>query len=114
MAAGFWPTHIALAWQLMDRRAYRVARYSQHSSGEDVPFNMQLAARGVPRFCAGEILGLHLYDREAQDERALGWPGVMRLTEQLPLAATWEAERSPELRALGLFPAKDLEQQEAA
>lgn len=112
--AGVWRTPITLAWQLMDRRAYRVASYAPHPAGEDVGFNRMLAARGVERWCVGEILGLHLYDRARADEIALGWPGVMALAEQAPLAATWRGARPPEYEALGIFPADAIETKEAA
>jgi hypothetical protein len=111
---GLWRAPIALAWQLMDQRAYRVASYSPHPSGEDVPFNRQLAARGVERWCVGGVHGVHLYDRTRRDEIALGWPGVMRLADQAPLAATFEGERPLEYRALGLFPAEDEQMEKAA
>jgi hypothetical protein len=111
-AKGVWRTHIALAWQLMDARAYRVASYAPHPSGEDVPFNMRLAARDVPRYCVGDVLGVHLYDRSRRDEIATGWPGVMDLAQQAPLAATYRGVRPPDFEALGFFPAHD--QQEAA
>lgn len=100
-----WRAAIALAWQMMDHRAYRVACYAPHVAGEDVPFNYQLARRRVPRWCVGEVTGVHLYDRSLQ-EAAMGWPRVMRLAEQAPLAARGRA-RSPEHEALGFHPIDD-------
>jgi hypothetical protein len=103
-SAGVWECDIALAFQLMDARAYRVAHYRPHPAGEDVPFNEMLADRGIPRFCYGDVVGVHLYDRDRKDETALGWPRVMRLAEQAPLAATYFGVRPPEYQASGLFP----------
>lgn len=104
---GIWRCDVALAWQLMDRRAYGVAHYRPHHDGEDIPFAMQLAQRGVPQFCCGEIRGVHLYDRSARDETALGWPDVMGLARQIPLAAHWTEPRSTEHEAFGFFPIEE-------
>lgn len=100
---GTWRCGVALAFQLMDRRAYMVSRYAPHHDGEDIPFNWLLRQRGVPRFCCGEVLGLHLYDRHAPGEIELGWPGIMKLVAQKPLAATWMEPRSPEHETFGFF-----------
>lgn len=108
---GFWPCGVALAWQLMSPSAYRVASYAPHHDGEDVPFNLRLHQRGIARMCAGHVRGVHLYDRSANHEIGMGWPGVMRLADQEPLAATWTGDRSDEYEALGFFPA---EQEQAA
>lgn len=104
---GVWQCGVALAWQLMQPRAYRMAHYAPHHDGEDIPFNWQLRQRGVQRYCCGEIQGVHLYDQDARDEIALGWPGILTLADQQPLAATWRGERSVEYAALGFFPAAD-------
>jgi hypothetical protein len=101
----FWPVDIALAFQLMGERAYRVASYRPHPAGEDVPFNMQLRGRGIGRHVVGGVRAVHLYDRGARDEIALGWPRVLKLSEQAPLQATYEGQRSREYEALGFYPA---------
>lgn len=101
---GTWRCGVALAFQLMDRRAYMVSHYEPHHDGEDIPFNWRLHQRGVDRWCCGDVLGLHLYDRHAAGETALGWPGVMKLAAQKPLAATWTLPRTPEDEAFGFFP----------
>lgn len=103
-ASGVWRCGVALAFQLMDQRAYRYARYAPHHDGEDVPFNAMLSRRGVPRFCCGDILGVHLYNRSEAHEVAIGWPGVLRLAQQRPLAAIWQGERSGMHEAAGLYP----------
>jgi hypothetical protein len=105
-ASGLWRCGVALAFQLMDRRAYAVSAYAPHPDGEDVGFNRRLAQRGVPRYCYGDSVGVHLYDRGAKDEITMDWPDVMRLAEQRPLAATWTEPRSTEHVAFGFFPTR--------
>lgn len=114
-SSGLWRCGVAAAFKLMDKRAYSVAHYLPHHDGEDIPFNAQLAQRGVPRFCAGDIRGLHLYDRGAREEWATKWPNVMNFAKQVPLAASWTGDRSPEYQAFGFFEApRDEVDQEAA
>lgn len=114
-SSGLWKCGVVMAFKLMDARAYSVAHYAPHHDGEDIPFNIQLARRGVPRFCCGDIQGLHLYDRSARDEWAMKWPNVMNLAKQVPLAAHWTGERSPEYEAFGFFevPRDEIEQEAA-
>jgi hypothetical protein len=104
LSSGLWRCHVALAFQVMDARAYRVAHYRPHSAGEDIPFNQMLEDHGIPRYCYAEVRGVHLYDRSLKDERAMGWPSVLKLADQLPLAATYTGSRPPHLEALGLYP----------
>lgn len=99
-----WPCGVALAWQLMDERAYRYAHYAPHHDGEDVPFNWMLHSRGIQRMCLGDVVGVHLYDRFASGEIALGWPDVMMLAKQKPLAAEWTGPRTVIHQALGFYP----------
>lgn len=102
-ASGLWKCGVVAGFKLMDARAYSIASYAPHHDGEDIPFNLKLAQRGVPRFCCGDIQGLHLYDRGAREEWAMKWPAVMKLAKQVPLAAHWTGERSPEYEAFGFF-----------
>lgn len=112
-ARGTWRCAVALAWQLMDRRAYGVGHYRPHRDGEDVSFNWDLMERGVPRFCCGDVTGVHLYNQHATHERELGWPGVLKLANQRPLAATWTEPRSVEYESVGLFPMESNGEQSA-
>lgn len=105
---GTWRCDVVLAWQLMTPTVYRRAHYSPHRDGEDIPFHALLEQQGIPRFCCGDIRGVHLYDRLAEDERLAGWPRVMDLAKQRPLATDWTESRSPEFQALGFFPRKDM------
>jgi hypothetical protein len=107
-ASGVWECGVALAFQLMDQRAYRYAHYGPHHDGEDVPFNAMLTRRGISRFACGDTVGVHLYDRHAEDEIVMGWPEVMRLAEQRPLASTWQGSRSPVQEAAGFYPLEGL------
>lgn len=103
-ANGFWRCGVSMAFQVMDARAYAVASYEPHHDGEDITFSAKLAARGVDRWCCGAIQGVHLYDRARRDEIALGWPEVLQLAEQRPLASLWTEPRTPEYTAFGFFP----------
>lgn len=103
-ARGLWECGVTLAWQLMGHRAYSVASYRPHAAGEDVSFALELQQRGIPRFCYGEVQGVHLYDRTCKDERELGWPDVMKLAQQYPLAAHWTEPRSALHQAIGFYP----------
>ena len=107
-AAGVWKTDVALAWQLMDERAYLRAHYAPHHDGEDVPFNWQLESQDIGRYICGDIVGVHLYDR-GRNETVVGWPQVMRLARQFPLASTFVGERSSTWQALGIYPHLKLE-----
>jgi hypothetical protein len=102
-----WQTGVALAFKVMDSRAYTVASYAPHPDGEDVTFNWQLERRGVSRYCVGDIRGVHLYDRHAKDEIGLRWPKVMDLSQQYPLAAVYEGDRSVEYQAYGFYPVRN-------
>jgi hypothetical protein len=106
-AQGFWPADVGLAIQMMDARAYKSARYSPHVHGEDIPFNWSLKQRDLPVYCYGEQPGVHLaiHDhRVALQEAALGYPAIMTLAEQKPLAAEWTEPRDEMDVALGMFP----------
>jgi hypothetical protein len=105
--SGTWECGVALAFQVMDQRAYAYSSYSPHYDGEDVPFNWRLAQRGVPRHACGDVRAVHLYDRNARDEIAMGWPQVMNLADELPLASWWTEPRSREYTAFGFFPTVD-------
>lgn len=107
-AAGLWRCDVALAFQLMAPAAYARASYAPHPHGEDIPFNWQLKELGVDRWCYGGQPGVHLFNREQSiEEIRVGYPQVMKLAEQRPLAVTYEGERSPEYTTIGLFPLLD-------
>lgn len=107
-AEGVWRTGVTLAFQVMDHRAYSAAHYGPHYDGEDVTFNWQLMRREVERWCCGDVRGVHLYDRTQRDEIALGWPNVMALSREVPLASDWSEERSIQHQAFGFFPTRGL------
>lgn len=103
-ATGVWKCGVALAFQVMDKRAYSVGSYHPHQDGEDVTFSWQLAQRGIDVWCCGDVQGTHLYDRTAKHEIKLGWPHIMKLAEEYPLAATWSGVRTTEYEAIGFYP----------
>lgn len=104
-ASGLWRCDVALAFQLMSPAAYCVANYSEHIHGEDIPFNWRLEQRGVPRWCYGDSVGVHLFDREqSQDEIKLGYPAIMGLAQDRPLASVHKQKRNFFYEQLGFFP----------
>jgi hypothetical protein len=104
-ARGHWRCDVALAFQLMKREAYSVASYAPHPHGEDIPFNWALEQRGIPRYCYGEQPGVHLFTRDhALEEVKLGYPEIMKLADQKPLAAVRTEPRPEAYEAIGLFP----------
>lgn len=110
--ASTWRCGVTLAFQVMDHRAYSAAHYGPHYDGEDVTFNWQLARRGVERWCCGDVRGVHLYDRSQRDEIRMGWPDVMALSRQAPLAADWTEPRSVEHQAFGFFPTRGMRREQ--
>lgn len=103
--SGWWRCDVALAFQLMRPAAYSAAIYTPHPHGEDIPFNWALEQRGVERWCYGVRPGLHLFDKErAQQEIKEGYPKIMKLARQLPLAATRPLPEDEELAAIGFWP----------
>lgn len=105
-ACGTWECGVTLAFQVMDRRAYSVGSYAPHHDGEDITFNLALRRRGYGSWCCADVLGVHLYDREARDETRMGWPNVMKLAEQRPLAAEWRGARTEQQKLFGFFPVR--------
>ena len=104
-----WPCAVATGAVLMTERAFRRSKYAPHHDGPHVPFCYALEHAGVERVCDGRVVGVHLYDRRVQDEIKMGWPDVMQLAEQAPLAATWQQPRSPEFEALGFYDTNELD-----
>jgi hypothetical protein len=107
---GLWEAGVVNTWKLMDARAYLTACYSPHVDGEDLAFNWRLKAQGVPRYCFGGARAVHLYDRTLAAEREMGWPRVMGLADQKPLAATFTGERPLAREACGFYPKEAHEQ----
>jgi hypothetical protein len=102
-AQGLWRADVVLAFQMMQQSVYRTTIYGPHKYGEDIPFNWSLERRKIPRYCYGDGLGLHLY-RKDPEELDLGWPGIMQLASQVPLAAQDIYPRDPLDEALGFYP----------
>lgn len=104
-ASGLWRCDVALAFQLMTPQVYGRVQYAPHPHGEDIPFNWALEEAGIERWCYGEHPGVHLFDREQSGgEVKLGYPQIMTLAEQKPLAALRKRPEDPELAAIGLWP----------
>lgn len=111
-AGGCWRADVVLAFQMMKPAVYSSTVYQPHRLGEDIPFNWSLHRRRIPRYCWAESLGLHLYRRD-QEELDLGWPGIMDLTEQVPLAAQFTEPRDPLDEALGFYPLEGVQHSES-
>jgi hypothetical protein len=102
--SGFWRADVVLGFQMMQSSVYSTTHYGPHIDGEDIPFNWQLERRHVPRYIYGDAVAVHLYDHDPT-EIALGWPNILTLSTQMPLAAgAWEP-RDPVDEALGFYPA---------
>lgn len=98
-----WECAVATGAVLMTERAWRRGGYKPHPDGAHVPFCLDLERAGVSRKCNGDVVGVHLYDGRRTDEIEMGWPDVMQLAQQWPLASQWHAPRSLEFEALGFF-----------
>lgn len=105
-ARGLWRCDVVLAWQMMRSSVYSTTHYAPHVHGEDIPFNWSLHQRGIDRWCYGDQPGVHLFDRnEAQREIRMGYPTIMNLVHDKPLAAEHTEKRPEEHRVLGFFSA---------
>lgn len=104
LTEGIFRVDVGIGVQLMRPEAYRFASYGPHPDSEEVVFCSQLAARQIPRYCHGDVIGLHLHNREARDELTMPWPEVMQLAEQRPLASDWDGQRTELQKIAGLFP----------
>lgn len=102
-ATGCWRADVILAFQMMTAQVYTSTHYAAHPDGEDIPFNWQLERRRVPRYMYGEEIAVHLYHHNP-DEIKLGWPDIMDLSTQEPLASSRLDPRSPIEEALGFYP----------
>ena len=105
-AAGLWRCDVALGFQMMRPEVYTTTHYVDHPDGEDIPFNWQLERRGIPRYCYGEMPGVHLYTR-VNEELSLGYPEIMSLADEKPLAAQKTGPRSQLGELLGFYPVQE-------
>jgi hypothetical protein len=99
---GFWPAEVVLGFQMMRMGVYQTCSYDKHPDGEDIPFNQHLEARGIPRMVYGERPGVHMY-KLIREELNLGYPGIMDLAQQRPLASTHTPHNATDA-ILGFYP----------
>lgn len=102
---GFWETDVVLGFQMMQRQVYRTCSFDKHIDGEDIPFNLQLEANKIPRWVYGEQPGVHLYTLD-RAELEWGYPEIMGLADQKPLAATHKPA-TPNDAILGFYPIEE-------
>lgn len=101
-ATGLWRADVVLGFQMMTEHVYCTTYYAAHVDGEDIPFNWQLERRRIPRYICGDEIGVHLYTHNSK-EISLGWPDIMDLKTQIPLAASRPEPRDPVDEALGFY-----------
>lgn len=100
--AGFWEAEVVLGFQVMRPNVYSTCFYSKHPDGEDIPFNHRLDALKIKRWVYGDQPGIHLY-KLVREELDLGYPGIMDLAQQRPIAST-HTPRTEEDAILGFYP----------
>lgn len=101
-AKGIWPAAVITEFMVLSDRAWPWVRYEPHPNGESIPVNWQLEKQKIDRYCCGERVGLHLPEYRA-DEIDLGYPAIMKLTEQRPLQVRQRSDRDPALELMGLY-----------